>query len=127
MAHPSDHEADDDRVYRELGGLGFSTRALLLLYSLAGAYGGLYGGYLLLHETSHWAAWLVALVILEPIGVACALAVIVVLAPGSFMSAFLLGAVRRAMVGVGLVGAAFFLFIFGTLAYVAWYFLTAGR
>jgi hypothetical protein len=77
----------------------------------------------LLHETSHWVAWAIALLIVEPIeGVLCALALAVIIAPDSPLAVFLSGAIRRATLSLILIVAALVVLIVGTLTYVAWYF-----
>lgn len=115
-----------DQLRRELRDTGVAFRVLAVLYLAIGAFGGLYGGFLLLHETRHWISWLIALIIVEPIGMACTLAFVAIVAPDSFVSSLLFSALRRATVGVVVIGVALFAFIIGTLTYVAWYFIAAG-
>ena len=52
-------------LLRELRETNVVFRILFVLYALIGAYGGLYGGFLLLHETSHWIPCVIALVVVE--------------------------------------------------------------
>ena len=102
-------------------------RILFVGYLLIGAFGGLVGGYLLLHETRHWVPWAIALTVIEPVGIACSVALLALVAPDWNFAVILRGAIRRATVGAAIVGFALFAFIVGTLAYVAWYFLFPAR
>src|SRR5258708_35059467 len=102
-------------------------RIVFILYLVLGAFGGLSGGYLLIHETRHWVPWAVALTIIEPVGIACCVSLLALIAPESVFATFLQGAIRRATIGVAIVGFTLFAFVVSTLSYVAWYFLVTAR
>ncbi len=102
-------------------------RILFVVYLLIGGFGGLVGGYLLIHETRHWVPWSIAAIIVEPIGVACSVALLSLIAPDSIFATFLHSAIKRATFGAAVVGFALFSFITATLVYVAWYFMVTAR
>jgi MFS family permease len=95
-----------------------ASRFLLLVYVVPGAFGGLYGGYLLAHEVRHWAAWLFAFLVLEPIGITCLLAIPAILAPDSAAAQFLDWSVPRARRAAILFLGLFLLLVLALCGYV---------
>jgi hypothetical protein len=71
-------------------------RVFLVLILLVSTVGGLAGGFVLAHEVHHWAAWVIALFFLEPVGIASLLSLVSFAAPESFAAYLLGGALRRA-------------------------------
>jgi hypothetical protein len=98
-APPGDAALNLREEFRNLP-VGGRVAATLLLF--LGAFGGLTGGYFLLHETRHWASWATALLILEPIGIFSVLALFTLAVPDSALATFLSGALKRASLAVAL-------------------------
>ncbi len=79
---------------------------LCVLTGLAGV-GCLYGGYAISHESPGWVSWLLTILILEPLGVACLLSLLLVAAPTPFLGFLFSGSIKRARGVVIAVGIAF--------------------
>ena len=76
--------SDATRWIAEWSHLPLRGRILLATYMVIGAFGGLFGSHTVLTEFPRsWVAWAVSLVILEPVGLACALGLIVLAFPHS--------------------------------------------
>ena len=93
-----------------------------------GAFGGLYGGHTVLVLFSHhWFAWALSLAVLEPVGLASALGLVIVNFPRSRLAgwaarlfASTLGRAKIAAILVGLVFGAAGVFVVGALLYALW-------
>jgi len=89
-----------------------------------GALGGLIGAHIVLEEFSRsWVAWAVSLIILEPVGFACALGLFVLMFPRSRIAGWFCHALGRAKVAAVVVGLIFASAILGNstfLLYEIW-------
>jgi hypothetical protein len=93
--------------------------ALLLPASL----GGLYGGYALAHEIHHWIAWAVALIIVEPIGLGCLLALGALFSPDSLAAHIFNSHLRRLqmstlILGIVWVGPILVMFLYAMIGWL---------
>jgi|GEM_PF-4382040 len=79
------------------------VRAILVLYLSIGAWGGLYGGIALSREFHNAWAWAASFLILEPIGLACLLALVSIVFPNSAVTELLAGALSRARLALWLI------------------------
>ena len=90
---------------------------LCVLTGLAGI-GCLYAGFAISRDSPGWVAWLLTILILEPLGVACLLGLLVLAAPNSFLATLLSGSLRRARLVLILIGIAFGLGVLLGFAFV---------
>lgn len=115
----------NDELRAQLHTLSVRDRLFLLLYLVPAALGTAAAGYCLLDFGETWIARSVALFIIEPIALACILAVVVLVAPDSGFADVLVGAVRRASyVTIALIFVAF-AGIVGLLLWALWQFAAA--
>ena len=70
-------------------------RALWTVYLIVGAVGGFRSGYALTFEYKNWIAWSIALLVLEPVALACAAALIFFYSPSSWGGVLLEKTLRR--------------------------------
>ncbi|MEA2339436.1 MAG: hypothetical protein QOE82_3443 [Thermoanaerobaculia bacterium] len=101
----------------ELRGQSGCFRFMLAGYLLAGGAGGLYGGYFLAHEVHHWLALLFSLLILEPIGITCLLALPAMIAPDSAAGTLFDWSVPRAKRAAAIVGILYLLLVAGLFGF----------
>jgi len=106
------------RLISELRAAPIRVRMILPVYLVLGASGGLYSGYALTDSYSNWISWAISLFILEPIGIASLLALLVIVFPESAFSSMLAHALRRARLAAILVGMAFASFIAWALIFI---------
>src|SRR5947199_408059 len=90
----------------------FAAQSLFMRVALAGALAfvalsDLYGGWQLTHQSHHWMAWAITLLVLEPVGVFAALALAAILAPDSLAGSLFDGAMQRAFGAILIVGIYF--------------------
>lgn len=98
-------------------------RILLTVYLAIAALGGLLGGHALISEYSNWLTWSITLLILEPVGAASLLALLLIYFPNSGVSRIFSHALTRAKLALLLIGvciAGWFLFVAGYLALEFW-------
>lgn len=107
------------RLISELRVAPVSVRIILPVYLIVSSGGGLYGGYALTDAYSNWITWAISLLILEPIGMASLLALVVIVFPHSTFSTLLAHALERAKLAAILLGLAFAGFIASALIYIA--------
>ena len=107
------------RLLAELRAAPLRQRLILPIYLLISTFGGLYGGYALTSAYSNWITWSVSLLILEPVGIASLLALIVMIFPESAFSSMLARALNRAKLAGILVGLAFAGFIAWAAIFIA--------
>jgi hypothetical protein len=104
--------------------LPFRARILLAIYMVIGAFGGLLGAHTIIGEfPKSWVAWGISLLVLEPVGLACALGLIVLVFPQSPIAAWFTSTLRRAKTAsliVGFIFAAGFLGSVTFLLYELW-------
>ena len=116
--------SDAARWIAEWSQLPLRGRIVLVIYMGIGAFGGLIGSHTVLAEYPRsWIAWTLSLLILEPIGLVCALGLIVLLFPRSAATAWFTDTLRRAKAAsviVGLIFAAAFLGSAVFLLYELW-------
>src|SRR6266850_7126094 len=99
---------DAARWINEWSRLPLRGRLLLTVYMIIGAFGGLFGSHTVLSEFSHsWIAWAIALVVLEPVGLACGLGLVVLVFPESKVAAWFTSTVKRAKIASAVVGLVF--------------------
>jgi hypothetical protein len=96
---------------------------MLTLYLAIGAWGGIAGGYSLATELRHPVSYAISLLILEPIGVCCALGLLCLFAPTALFDAFLASAITRAKLALFIIALAVALYFGGVLVWCAleWY------
>ena len=70
-------------------------RALWTVYLIVGTAGGFRSGYWLTSEYKNWIAWSIALLVLEPVALTCAAALVFLYFPGSWGGVLLDKALRR--------------------------------
>ena len=116
--------SDATRWIAEWSHLPLRGRILLATYMVIGAFGGLFGSHTVLTEFPRsWVAWAVSLVILEPVGLACALGLIVLAFPHSAVTGWFTSTLKRAKTAsiiVGLIFASAFLGSVVFLLYELW-------
>ena len=109
---------------REWQCLPCRSRIVLTICLLVGAFGGLWGGILLTSDFRRsWVAWAISLLILDPVGLACALGLIVLIFPSSLLAhqfGKTLREARRAAALVGLIVVAALLGCFLFLLVELW-------
>jgi len=110
------------RLLAELRAAPLRQRLILPIYLLISTLGGLYGGYALTSAYSNWITWSVSLLILEPIGTASLLALLVMMFPESTFSSMLARALNRAKIAAVLVGLAFAGFVAWAAIFIAFEF-----
>src|SRR5437762_8803301 len=97
---PSSSPADTGpiaaRLHAEWHAATARVRVLLVIYLSIGAWGGLYGGIAISREYPTVWGLGVSFLVLEPIGLACGLALISIAAPRSALAELLSGALSRA-------------------------------
>jgi hypothetical protein len=92
------------RLRAELREAPLRQRIVLPIYLLISGVGGLYGGCALTSAYSNWLTWSVALLIVEPVGVASLLALWIMVFPDSRLTGFFDRALGRAWLAAILVG-----------------------
>lgn len=96
------------RFVEEWAQLPLRGRVLLAVYMVIGAFGGLIGADSVLAEFTHsWIGWAVSLIVLEPVGLACALGLFVLIFPRSRIAGWFCHALGRAKVAAVVVGLIF--------------------
>lgn len=110
-------------MQRELADLSLRDRVVLVAYLLPAGVGGVYAGAMLLDLGETWVAWSVALLIVEPIALACLLGAGAVLAPDSMAATFLWGALERASFIVCLLLFCFATGVVGMTGWALWQYL----
>lgn len=99
-------------------------RILLTTYLIIGAFGGLYGAHTVLDEFSKsWVAWTLSLVVLEPVGLACAFGLIVLVFPRSRVATWFSSALKRAKIAAVVVGLVFASALLGSVSFLLYEFL----
>ena len=100
------------------------ARIIFSTFLIIGACGGFLGADSLIHEFSRsWVAWVVAMAVLEPVGLACALGLLVLMLPRTRFAHFFVHAIKRAKIAsilVGLVFAGAILWVVYFLLYELW-------
>src|SRR5688500_5259500 len=119
----------DDRDYPQVlrgelaeGGAG---RGLIITDLILGGVGSGDAAYMLMDLGETWIAWGVALFIVEPISLACLLALVALVAPDSLLAQFFRGALRRASVVMALLLFAFVVGTIGAFVWALWGYVTA--
>ena len=120
----SDFLRHDDELRQQIEQMG-RGRWIVICYLIAATLGGIQAIYYLLDVGETWIARAVALLIVEPITVACLLALITLAAPDSLPAQFFRGALRRASVVVVLLGVSFVAGIAGMLIWSLWGYLSS--
>lgn len=101
-------ESEAVRWVQEWFALPILDRILIGVCLAVGAIGGIYGGHTLIQRYGHsWVAWLIAIIILEPIGLTCALGLLIPLLPQRFVSGIFSETLRRARLAAGITGLTF--------------------
>lgn len=108
------------RFLDEWQNLQLGTRVMAAIYLLIGGAGAIVSSYALTSDIHRWWAWLISLTILEPIAAVAFLALTVLVAPRSFASQLLEGALRRARVVAIAFLIAYLTLIVGLFAFVGW-------
>lgn len=70
-------------------------RALWTIYLIVGAVGGFRSGYALTSEYKNWFAWSITLLVLEPVALTCAAALVFFYSPSSWGGVLLAKTLRR--------------------------------
>jgi uncharacterized BrkB/YihY/UPF0761 family membrane protein len=91
---------------------------MLVGYLAVGGLGGLYGGFYLAREVHHWLALLFSLIVLEPIGLTCLLAIAGMIAPDSAAGLLFDWSVPRARRAAAIVGILYLLLVAGLFGFV---------
>jgi hypothetical protein len=104
---PPETEPIADRLYAEWHAATTRVRVLLVIYLSIGAWGGIYGGVAISREYPTVWGLGVSFLVLEPIGLACGLALISIAAPRSALAELLCGALSRARFAIWLVLAGY--------------------
>lgn len=101
-------ESEAVRWVQEWFALPIPNRILIGVYLGVGAIGGIYGGHTLIQRYGHsWVAWIIAIIILEPIGLTCALGLLIPLLPQRFVSGIFSETLRRARLAAAITGLTF--------------------
>lgn len=117
-----DHEVEEWR--REWSHLPLLTRWYLGALLLIGACGGLVGAHTVILEfRTSWVAWVIGLAVLEPVGLASAMGLLVLLLPRSVVARWFVSSLKRAklasvLVGLACIGAILWVLMF--LIYGLW-------
>jgi len=117
-------ERPADPLLHELRAMPAGGRWYVIIIATLAGVGCAFVAIALAAEAETWIGRGVALFILEPIALACLLAVITIVSPDSVFAHFFAGALRRASIVVGLLLFSFVAGMLGLLGWALWAYLT---